>query len=479
MSKKKLILMYPNLRWQKEDIVTTWHLNPTTLCLLAAMVRDDVELKIIDAQFYNMTREEFKNEVDAYRPDYVGISVLTSEYQDILDIASALVKSISDNIIVIAGGVHVTTMPEYVMNNKNIDYSVIGEGEYVLKGLIMYLNGEGRLPEEGLAYRKDGKVVIQKRSLVNDLTKLPRPAYDLVDFKLYTKSEQRSFNSQRPPEYPFVRMVTTRGCPFGCVFCQVDMISGKRVRARDPKDVVDELSFLKKEYNIRSVFFDDDNILMGKDDYAKKLFKLMIDRRLGLKWVGISVALFALTEELLDLMKESGCVEVNVAIESGNERVLREVVKKPIKDLKAVPDMIKKIKDRRISCIANIVIGFPGETWDEIRESISFAEHCGADYIKIFVAVPLYKTELYNLAMRMNLLECKDGFPTVDWRYGQIKSNEWTPKDISILRAYEWDRINFAPDRIEKVAGMFGVSKDDLKVIRKKTRDNLFFEEAS
>jgi radical SAM superfamily enzyme YgiQ (UPF0313 family) len=174
-------------------------------------------------------------------------------------------------------------------------------------------------------------------------------------------------------------------------------------------------------------------------------------------------------------MKESGCVGMNVAIESGNERVLKEIVRKPIKNLQEIPAIIEKVKNKGIYCIANFIIGFPSETWDEIRETLAFAEHCGADYVKIYAAVPLYKTKLYYLAKERGLLLCNDAVPKVDWRYGQIKSDEWTAKDISILRAYEWDRINFSPNRIKRLMEISGATEEELKLTRKKTRDNLVF----
>ena len=125
--------------------------------------------------------------------------------------------------------------------------------------------------------------------------------------------------------------------------------------------------------------------------------------------------------------------------------------------------------------MANFIIGFPGETWDEIRETISYAENCGADYVKFFVAVPLYRTELYRISKEMGALISDDAYINIDWRYGQIRSDEWTTKDIGILRAYEWDRINFAPDRIKKVAEIWHMPVEQLNEIRKKTRDNIMF----
>lgn len=473
--KRKLVLAYPNMRWLKEDITTTWNLNPSTLCLLGAMVKDYVDIKIIDAQFNDLSEEAFKKEIAAYKPDYVGLSLLSSEYRTTLDTAADIVKSVSKDIVVIAGGVHITTQYGYAMKNNNIDYCVKGEGEYVLGELLRFLNGDGEFPSVGMVYRKDGKVVAQEKAVVEDLTKLPWPDYGLIDFKPYFETGARKNSPNRAPEYPTVRIVTTRGCPFGCSFCQVETISTKKVRARDPEDVVKELQFLKDRYGIKSVIFDEDNMLMAPNDYAKRLFRLMSERKLNLKWVATAFALFLLDDETLDLMRDSGCVGVNVAIESGNPRVLREIVRKPIKDLQKVPGIIQKIKERGLYCIANFIIGFPGEKWNEIRETLRFAESCGADYIKIYAAVPLYGTRLYSISVQMEALTYNDEFPKVDWRYGQIKSDEWSPKDISILRAYEWDRINFAPDKIKKVAEIWGVDEEELTNIRKQTRDALVF----
>lgn len=471
--RKRLLLAYPNMRWQKEDSVTLWNLDPTALCLLAAMVKDLVDVKILDAQFYDLDKGAFKKEILEYAPDFVGLSLLTSEYEEALYCAARLVKECNPHIQVVAGGVHVTVMPEHVMETCSaIDYCVIGEGEYVLRDLLQFLQGFGALPDKGLAFRGNG-VVVQQQVIVDDLSKLPWPDYELVDYAAYIQKPQRSFTSNQPPAYPYTRMVTTRGCPFGCSFCQVETIAGRRVRTRDPVDVVNELVYLKERYGVRSIVFDEDNLLLGENDYAQRLFREMINRKLGLPWIASAFALFLITDDLLDLMKESGCVGINVAIESGNERVLKEIVRKPIKNLAAIPAIIAKVQSKGIYCIANFIVGFPGETWNEVRETIAFAEQCGADYVKIYAAVPLYKTKLYYLAKERGLLLCNDAIPKVDWRYGQITSNEWTAKDISVLRVYEWDRINFVPHKIKRLLEITGATEEELKAVRKNTRDNL------
>ena len=439
------------------------------------MVKDLVDVEIIDAQFYNLSKSEFKKKISDLDVQYIGISLLTSEYHDIFKITTDLIKEVNKSATIMVGGVHITTQPKLVMENKDIDYGILGEGEFVLRELIKYFELGTQFPTAGIAYRDGEKNIFTEQVVIEDLTLLPRPDYSLVNFSDYINVPNRDHGTGRPPALPFVRMTVTRGCPFGCTFCQVENISGKKVRARDPKDAVAELKYLKETYGIKSIVFDDDNLLMGEKKFAKRFFQEMIDQKLELPWIGTAFALFLMTDEIIELMGKSGCVGVNVAIESGSKRVLKEIVKKPIKDLELVPEILQKLRDNGMWSIANFIIGFPGESWEEIRETIRYAENCGADYIKFFNAIPIHGTKLYQIAENLGALTYNEGVQKLDWRYANVKSEEWTGKDISILRAYEWDRINFAPDRIEKTAQIWNVSVEKLQEIRKQTRDALEF----
>jgi len=475
MAKKKLVLIYPNQRWEKFDITTTWNLSPMVLCLLGAMVKEDVDVEIIDAQFYDLSVDEFKERIRESAPDYAGISVLTSEYENTLDITADAIKEIAPETVVVAGGVHVTIEYRRVMKNQNIDYAVRGEGEYVLRDLIRFLNGtNSELPVNGLVYRQDDELVVLPQTFIENLSELPWADFDLVNFDDYINTGARH-GPLRAPEYPALRWMVTRGCPVGCSFCQVEFISGKPVRTRDPEDIVAELEFLKEKYGIKSILFEDDNMSMPRK-FFMELLELMIERELNLKFIIQAFAIFTLTDDMLDLMVKANCQGINVAIESGSQRVLKEIVQKPVR-LDLVPERIKKVKDRGMFVLANFIVGYPGETWDEVQETVRFAEHCGVDYAKLFVAVPLKGTKMWDMAKRLGVLDKAEDDISVDWRYGQITSDEWTAKDISILRAYEWDRINFStPERRARVAEIWGLSIEEMAAIRKRTRDTLTFD---
>ena len=468
--KKRLALVVPNQLWHKFDLITTWNIPPRTLCQLGACVEDIVDVKIIDAQNYKLSLEEFRQEILDYDPDFVGLSVLSSEYADTLDQAARAVKTVNPDTIVIAGGVHVTTKHCDVMKNPDVDFACRGEGDYLLRELLLHLIKNAPLPLKGLVYRDGDKVISQEKATVDDLTELPPPNYELVNVDDYTHTLPR-YGPGRYPETPGICLTVSRGCPYECSFCQVPMISGRKIRMHSPLQIVDELELLKKKYGIKSFVLYDDNLFAMRKK-AKELLRELISRKLELKWHVSSFAIFVIDDEMLDLVAEAGCVGVNVAIESGNPRVLKEIINKPIKDLYAVPKLIEGIKSRNMYVLANFIIGNPGETWEEIRETISFAENCGADYVKFFIAVPLQGTEMYELARKLDAFEHDHlaEIPRLDWRFSQLKSDEWTSKDVSILRVYEWDRINFSPDRIEKTAEIWGVSIEELSQIRQDTR---------
>ena len=467
----KLVLVYPNQRWLKEDNVTTWDLDPRTLCSLAAMVQGIVDVEIIDCQVKNYSIKEFQDQVKLHSPNYIGISLLTSEYAEIMDMAADAIKEVDQSIIVIAGGVHVTTQPNQVMENVNIDYACFGEGEYLIKDLMTHLAEGGPLPLTGLIYREKKRLVIQPRAVVDDITKLPWPNYDLVDYQSYLNSVPRH-GANRFPELPGMYLIVSRGCPVGCSFCQVEIISGAKIRMRDANDILDEIEYLINRYGLKSLVFLDDNLFLMRKR-AKRLLEGMIERKLNIRWQAAAFAIFAMDDEMIDLMAAAGCTSVNCAIESGSQRVLEEIVHKPIKDLNEIPILINKIKSRGINVLANFIIGMPGETWDEIRETIYFAENCNADYVKFFIAVPLLGTKMTDMAIEMDLLDIKSDSLKVDWRTSHITSTEWSSDDVSSLRVYEWDRINFQPNRIEKVAEIWGLSVEEMQVVRRKTRDSL------
>jgi len=453
----RVCLVVPNFRWSNWDKNTLWHYIPYNLCLLASMIEDIAEVIIVDAYKEDLNDKKFMARIKVFSPDIVGITVLFDQYASSGYKVAQLVKKVNKKIKTVMGGVYATTNPEKVLKDKNMDAVVVGEGEFMLRYLIS-LHKQGRWT--------------QKFSLVGNkiqnLDALPLPSYNLIDFNSYANSASRK-SVDSPRAYPYARIMSSRGCPMGCAFCQVETISGKDFRPRSAENVLDEIQWLKETYGIKSLIFDDDNVLHNKKR-AIDIFQGMIDRGLAMPWLSIGLAVFKLDKELLDLMKKSGCEYIAVAIESGTERVLKQIIQKPV-NFSYAKEMVKYARSIGIYVAANYIVGFPTETWEEIMGTIRFAEELNTDYSKIFHAVPLPHTRLWKMCEQQGLLPEK--FNEYQWTKGNINTSEFSSDDLTILRAFEWDRINFTnPEKRERTRVMMGVSEEELAEIRKGTRQN-------
>ena len=466
---KRILLIQPNLRWIPGNFKTLWEIHPINLCLIAAMVLEQYEIKIIDANIDDLSPESLGKQIEAFMPDVAGITLLTSEYAEVAHIAARVVKTVNTSIVTVLGGIYATQGSKQAGEDPNIDYLVIGEGEFTFPALLAYLQGQARRPEHGLGYWENGKRVLQSMPpFIADLDALPMPAYHLIDYARYTTVLQR-IGVDSPRQIPYSRLITSRGCGIGCTFCEIESITGKAFRARSVENVIKEMEYLKEHYKINFIIFDDDNLYISRSR-TKALCRAMIDKKLNLQWNAIAVPVFYLSDEILELMRESGCQYVDMAIESGVERVLKEIVHKPV-NLSYARAMVNKAKSLGMDVNAHFIIGFPGETWDEIRATIRFAEEIDSDYTKFFIYQPLPNTPLYKKALAEGWLDpalnVVDG---LNWSDSAILSDEFTPQDLRVLRAYEWDRINFSdPKKRAKIAGMMQISEAELNKLRRDT----------
>ncbi|MBF0207278.1 MAG: radical SAM protein [Oligoflexia bacterium] len=464
----KVLLVIPNSAWTDIEEQARWRIFPYGLTLIAAVSRDICEIKIIDANIDNLSITDFEVALRAYGPDIVGISVLFDPISKAGHKIAEIVKKISKNITVVLGGVYATTNAEEAFLDKNIDYLVRGEGELVFKDLVKYLQGKENIPTKGIWYRNSGTVHKGELVLIEDLDALPLPAYDLIDIKkyLFTPDERKSVDA--PFRLPFAYIITSRGCPLKCTFCQVATISGRNFRYRSPENIIAEIKWLKRNFNLKSIIFQDDNLLTNRQR-AKNLFNMMIKNKLSMPWKMIATAVFMLDDEMILIMKRSGCKYVCIAIESGCVRILRNIINKPI-NFEHAKKMVNTLKSNKIFVAANFIIGFPTETWDETRETVSFAEKLKVDYVKLFTLIPLRGTKIWDLCEKMGYF--KQGFKSenISWNTAQINSPHFSTHDLTILRAYEWDRINFSNNaKIRRTSKMMGVTENELLKIRQKT----------
>lgn len=471
---KKLLFVIPNTGWLG---MRSWAVMPYSLLILTALLKDRYELELLDANIGNLLPENAGERMLASAPDAVLVSVLSFEYAPQCSLAFEIAKKNIPNAILIAGGVHVTIQPEVVVEDKNIDFIFMGHAEERFPAFLeAVFNGKSDVLRQmhGIGFREaDGTAFLNPLQTVpSDIKEMVKPDYFLFDIGSYTGSRENMGSHHLASKTALAPIITSYGCPNHCVFCANPLLSKRRVIFRPVEDVLEEIDFLHKEHSVGQFVFIDDCFLLKK----KRVYKLLnafIERGYHFTWKTSSVPAWLIEEDVLRLMKESGCHQISISVESGSQRVLDEIIHKPLK-LDIIPRVVELCRKYEVKIGANFVLGFPGETWGEIRQSVKFAEDSDFDVVHFHLATPYPKTELYNIAMDGGLLPPDFSFEEVCFHghgRGFITTDEFTPKELMVLRAYEWDRINFATDAKKKiVAEMYSMSLEQLEKHRQNTR---------
>ena len=228
---------------------------PLGLAYLASMVKDERDVAIIDSIVENLDFEMVGKKIKKFDPDVIGITATTSMIPDAYKVAN-MAKEINENVKIVIGGPHVTFLPEKTMEEcKSIDFVVRGEGEITFKELMEALEKEKDLDGiKGLTFRKDGRIINNPpRELIKNLDELPLPSYELLPMEKYQADGVK-----------FGVIMTSRGCPFDCIFCSSSLQFGKRWRGYSAERVIEELSILRNEYGRRTIEFLDDTFTLVK-----------------------------------------------------------------------------------------------------------------------------------------------------------------------------------------------------------------------
>ena len=475
MSKiEKIMLAAPNDRWFENR---HWNSFPYTFGVLTSVLKDRYDVKILDAGHEDLDFEKVRERIEKYGPDVFGITCMSLEYTQNIQKLASIAKSACPDTKVVAGGIYPTLLPDALIQNPNVDYEVLGEGEYRFPRLLKHLEGKLEIDKiNGIVFKDNGKPKINPvEEYIEDLDQLPLPCYENLDLPEYASRANKYSYYAYPRRMPYAATVSSRGCPFRCIFCSSKSINGPKIRYRSADSVLKEIDMLVDKYKVKEIIFMDDNFYMDSER-AHKIFSGLIERNYDLEWKSVNAAVYALDDRMLERMRQSKCYQISLAVESGTLEGLRRL-KKPVSVLQKAKPIIKKARSLDFEVGAMFVIGTPGETWDEIRQTMRFAEEIDADYCSFNIATPLPKTELYEIAIRNNLLPKDFDFNSLDFKgFGRatITTDEFTPEELQILRAFEWDRINFKTrEKAEKIARMNGLTLEELNAWRVSTRRGL------
>jgi anaerobic magnesium-protoporphyrin IX monomethyl ester cyclase len=313
------------------------------------------------------------------------------------------VKSIDKDIVTVLSGLYPSARSEDSLMHPNIDFVVIGEAEYTMSELIGALE-QGTTANfkeiKGIGYIKNGETIITPpRPAIQDLDALPFPARHLLPMEEYFVAVK-----ENPPRgeirKPWTMMITSRGCPYNCIFCSIHVVMGKKWRGRSPENVIEEIENVVQTYHVKQIDFLDDNMTLNTKRMAA-ICDLIVKRGLDIEWYTPNgIRADTLDENLLRKMKASGCKKIRIAPESGVQRVVNKIIKKDL-DLKKVENAVILSKKVGIKVGCFFIIGLIGETKEDIEATIKYAyklRKLGADSFYFSYATPLYGTELYEQA---------------------------------------------------------------------------------
>ena len=368
------------------------------------------EVEVLDAIVEKIpSYEKLEERIRKSNPDIVGIQMMTFTARDAL-LTARTVKKINKNIPVVVGGPHPNIYVNETIAFDEIDYIVLGEGEKIFTDLVNRLaDGKDVRDLPGIAMKHEGQTIINdQKGYTEDLDSLPFPARHLTPYKDYF--------SILGNHSTFTTMVSSRGCPFRCLFCD-RAYHGKIYRKRSAENVVEEMELCQK-MGILEIDFQDDLFTFDKERVIK-ICNLLISKKSTLKW-NVRSRVDTVDKELLQIMANAGCQRIYFGIEAGTPEI-QKVLRKNI-DLVRAKEVFQWARDLNMTTLAYIMIGAPQETRTHILRTIDYMKEIKADFVHIAVLTPFPHTEVYSQGIEKGLFNDH-------WkRYAENPFEEFTPR---------------------------------------------------
>jgi len=387
---------------------------PIGLGYIAAAIRKTgINPHILDCAKERLTLPGFRNFIENFKADIIGFQVWSCDLPQVQQ-SLKIIKEHNKKTVTIIGGAHPSGDPQESLKYfTEADFGFRGEGERGIALLIRKLLGDDPIEFEsipGLIWRNNNEIKFNPLSLVTDLDSLGFPAWDLMPPNEYPYAPHQGFAKA----FPIAPIISTRGCPFDCSFCASHSINGRKVRFRTVGHVLEEMDLLQNEYGVKEFHFEDDNFTISKE-YVKKFCNALKKRGIDTYWhCSSGIRLDSLDVETLRIMKDSGCYTFTVAIESGSDRVLK-LMRKNL-SVETVRKQIKMMNQAGCKPTGLFMIGFPGETRDEIKQTIKFAKSLDIKRAQFAIFHPMPGSKIWDE------LKARGRLQALDW--SKIKPSE-------------------------------------------------------
>ncbi|MBF0275918.1 MAG: radical SAM protein [Nitrospinae bacterium] len=463
--KHKIVLIHPYLSLSNINFLS----EPLGLAYISAVLKkEDYDVKVLDcfaenfsgtigendgAKRRGLSDEAIIQKIKEYQPGFIGIqSNFTELYIDSLNIAKLIKKTFPEKKIIL-GGSHATFDHAEIIKEESIDYIVRGEGEVTVVELINSLTGRTKTALsdiDGITFRKVGKVQVNKnREFIKDLDTLPLPDYKSLRMDVYLQNAHKVFGYSMSS--PVAAMVTSRGCPYDCIFCSTKNMWERRWRSHSPERVVEQIKLLVNDYQVKEIAINDDSFLVNLKR-VEKICDLIIQENIKVNLIfppGLTV--WTLSNNIIDKLIKAGLYKIYLPIETGCKKTL-EFIKKPV-DLDKTRDTINYLNAQGVFTHAYFIIGFPFETKEDIQETLDYAYSSNVDYIDFYIAQPVKGSEMYDIYKQEGILDKVENYSNV---YGS-----------------KYNTVNFTAEEMNSIRD--NAQRNYMKTVLKRACNPLFF----
>ncbi|MBE8539487.1 B12-binding domain-containing radical SAM protein [Geoglobus acetivorans] len=404
---------------------------PLGLAYLASSLREaGFRVGIIDNMVENLGFEELVGRLG--NSLIVGITSTTPTFKSALRYAEVIKKAIPEAFVIL-GGVHASFMPVKALKSGNVDAVCVGEGEKTMVEVAERIEKSKSLEGvRGLYYREGSRIVFWgERPFSENLDEIPFPAYDLLPMDRY------SVVGMKLEHFP---VVTSRGCPFGCIYCATSAFMGTRFRNKSARYVLDELEWLGEKFGARNIAISDDTFTLNRKR-VQEICRGIRERGLDINW-SCSSRVDTVNREILEEMRKSGCDLIYYGVESANENVLRFYRKKI--DMSKVKRAVDVTKKAGIAVVASFILGAPMETREDCMRTINYAIKLNPDYAQFSLLTPYPGTELYDMAEKSGWILTKD-FDRYTAAKPVLKNFHLSPDELKNLLSYAYRRFYLRP----------------------------------
>jgi radical SAM superfamily enzyme YgiQ (UPF0313 family) len=438
------------------------------LMYIASSVRNmGMEVVIKDCRKEKWSLGDLERYVAGERPLAVGIKAYSNDLGRVAQMAGA-VRRAHPEALILVGGPHPSMDPEGTLALlPDVDFAFQGEAERSMAGFMSWArNGRrGALPEEihGIAYRGENGAEIRPPVWERDLDTIAFPAWDLMPVESYADEVVGIF----APAFPAAPMILSRGCPYKCAYCGARYVAGNRLRVRSVENIIEEIDFLERKYGVKTFTFSDDSFTSNREQ-AMELFDALARRPRRIMFTfpnGIRVN--SLDAELLKLMEKAGCRLFGLGIESASDSTLARMKKGQTAALiKEKVELTRRLTSIKITGF--FILGYPGETLEDVKHTISFASDLPIHHAHFCLFIPLPGAPVYDELVSKGLIVAHARDPerlTLDSVSGSLPG--LPPKKLLRLHQYAYLKFYLKPWRLASLPSQIK-SMDHIAVITRR-----------